>query len=563
MPSPRSAHPRRALVVGPGLAVILRAAGVAVTLLEHAPGVVHLPTLIERSKLEPEQFDFFAQEESLGGRLYLKDVHTLPCPTVFWSIDTHLNLYWQRYYGRLFDRVLTPHYSIIANLPNAWRLSAARLPTAGMNRPFVPHAERAYPLSFVGRLTSHRPLRAALVDLLREHHGLEARQDMSYSQMMDLYAQTRCIPNESIAFEVNFRLLEGASCGACMLTPDVGQDQDTLLTPETEMRVYADGHDLLEQLDLVLTRPTLAEKIGRAAWERVQAEHLPAHRGAQFLEHLPDTRTRALGADADVAFWLTMLQLHRNRLLPPEWPFLTEASARLPENEETLAGRLRFYAEHGLHEEVDALCARLLVSGGFAESFLVNMGAASAALFRNRLDKAKQFWYRQHKHSPRPPEKPETAAHACILWADAARRAGFAAQTGFSYEPAAHCPETALEFLFLAQHRDPADARWLDSADRLTAQHKGLTFYRLGILARLALNQPDDWRRQSLYGLACLQCCRVDAGLHELTLAHALAVRQGRERDFFRLLDGIRPGGRLARAVRRLNVPEQPGDVKG
>ncbi len=565
MPNQHSPKPLRALVIGPRLAGMLRAAGAEVTLLEVPPGITHLPALLQHRGLAPDQFDFFAQQESLGPRLFLEGVHTLPCPTVFWSIDTHLNLYWQRYYGRLFDHVFTPHYSLIEALPDMWRLPASRLATAGIDRPFVPHAERAHPLNFIGVLTAHRPLRTALVKLLRECHDLEPRQDVPYDQMLDLYAQTRCIPNESIAFEVNFRLLEGASCGACVLTQDVGPDQDALFKRDTEMRVYEDGHDLLEQLSMLLARPALAEKIGRAAWERVQAEHLPAYRGAQFLANLPDGRRRVTGADADTAFGLTLLQLGRNRRLPPECAFSPSMLAQLPKNEETLAARLRLAAEQGPAEELDDLCRRLLLSGDFADSFTVNLAAASAALFRNRLDDAKQFWYRQNqpeKNNGRLPEKPESVGHACVLWAEAARRAGFAAQPGFSFEPAAHCPETAFEFLFLAQHRDPADTRWLDSVDRLTAQHKGLTFFRLGILARLALNRPDDWRAQTRYGLACLHSYRVNAGLHELKRARLLAAARGRERDFFRLLDGISPSGRLTRALAQPEPPVCPPDGK-
>ena len=92
--------------------------------------------------------------------------------------------------------------------------------------------------------------------------------------MLKLYDNTRILPNESLCAEVNFRLVEDASCGCCLLTPDIGEDQDALLEPGKKCLIYANGLELLEQIDLPAARPEQAEAIGYAAWRRIQAEHL-------------------------------------------------------------------------------------------------------------------------------------------------------------------------------------------------------------------------------------------------------------------------------------------------
>lgn len=96
----------------------------------------------------------------------------------------------------------------------------------GHCRPWVPHSQRGHAISTVGVLDKHRSLRGWLADLLRVRFEVQARQGVPFAEMLDLYDDSRCTLNQSLGFEVNFRLTEGASCGACVLTPDMGPDQD-------------------------------------------------------------------------------------------------------------------------------------------------------------------------------------------------------------------------------------------------------------------------------------------------------------------------------------------------
>ena len=42
--------------------------------------------------------------------------------------------------------------------------------------------------------------------------GLKAEVELSQEVMLELYDNTRILPNESLCTEVNFRLMEGAAC---------------------------------------------------------------------------------------------------------------------------------------------------------------------------------------------------------------------------------------------------------------------------------------------------------------------------------------------------------------
>ena len=199
-------------------------------------------------------------------------------------------MHWHQYYARLFNAVLTPHLTLWQALPpdlqHPLRNTLIRqMVRQGQNIAWKPHQQRDYNLAFVGVLNHHRPLRTWLCELIASRWEMETRQGISFTDMLALYANSRLVPNEAIAFETNYRLLEGASCGAVVLSPNIGPDQYNLFEPDREILVYHNGAELMEQISMLLARPELAEKIGRAAWERVQKEHLPVHR-AQFIIHM-------------------------------------------------------------------------------------------------------------------------------------------------------------------------------------------------------------------------------------------------------------------------------------
>lgn len=548
----------RIACVGTHLAAEFRRMGHEVLDLHPPGGIVDITALLDARGFAP---DLLVQQETLGARVILAGLETLRCRKAYWAIDSHLNMHWHRHYARLFDVLFTPHLSLFRALPPQWRHPhAVHLAMYGHARSWQPHAGRGHDISLVGVLDKYRPLRGWLAELLRDRFGVQARQGVPFAEMLHLYGDTRIIPNESIGFEVNFRLAEGASCGACVLTPDVGPDQDALFEDGHEMVVYTDGLDLLEKLRFLLRKPDVAERIGRAAWERVQAHHLPGHRAATVLDAVDRAPANAAtGAAGAEALWLTLFHRMRGGALdlPPD--AVSTALDTLPETPANMAARLRAAAEPPKGQpplpvrETPALAElfdRLLATGAHADDVDVNVAAAGAALLRGDLKAAKPFWYRLHQaRQPRAPEKPQSVYHACLLWAELLRREDRDAQPGFTYDPERHCPEAAFEMLVLAQRYNGGDLEWMRGVERLTSRRKALTFYRLGILARLALEPGAPWRTQAEYGLASLRAYRVEQGLHELAEAGRRATTEGQERAFLRLLDGHGPGGHLRRGL--------------
>jgi hypothetical protein len=517
--------------ISSNMAAPLRESGHTVLALYPEPGLHSLRELLAAHAFEP---DAVFQAESLGPRVLFTDLPALPCPKLFWSVDSHLNLFWHRHYGRLFDCVLTPHVSLHAAQPEEWRLPRiARLAKEGAARPFQRHSRRKHMLAFAGRLSGDRGPRKNMLRILASH-GLEPRDGLTLAAMLELYDDTRVVPNESLCMEVNFRLMEGASCGCCLLTPDVGDDQNALLEAGKECLIYADGLELLEQIKELAARPGRTEAIGRAAWLRVQAEHLPRHRAAVILHEAQCCSHASQGEQAALHLLMSIVQLTRTGIFT-EAPGVSDARLRVSSHPFAFAARVQLASETGRTE----LCARLLqenlLSGFGAGELDVEAVCSLAAVWAHDLGIAKQFWYRYHQNVWRQEaHKPESLYHICLLWAREFMRRGRLAQPGLPFIQGT-CPQSALEALLLAGRFAGEDGEWrrllagLDQAPRFYPQLCADTLVELSRFA------PGDWRTGLRAALALFRICALPEGERMLIRAWNTAAVAGQERAFMRM----------------------------
>ena len=474
-----------------------------------------LGQLLEKLPLPP---DCIIQQEILGTRHFLTGLDEAPCPTLYLAFDAHLNLYWQRYYARLFDAALTPHLSLFEVLPPEDRppRTFRQLPP-GTDLAWKSHTERQYPLGFCGRITPTRPLRARMASLLQTRFGLELRQDIPPEAMFRFYRETRVVPNEAICFEVNCRLFESASAGSAILTPDCGPDQTAAFTDGEEMLVYHDGLDLLEKTAWLLANPAEAETMGRKARERVKREHLPRHRAAALLAILPSlARHRATGQEAAALTWLTRLERAKSGDQQHPASRLLAQYETLPERPDVLAGILHLLGTPGRKGPALDFC-RMLLAAPVAPSLPpasfapCNAAASACALAHGDTDLARLFYARQFPAAPIP----ASPSGLCRAWAEEERQAGRTVRPGFSFHPeAGHLPACALEFLVFAGHLQPSEKPALAKEQAaLVAPFPAYADYRLALLET---PPPASPRELEELGKLLLFCCRVDEGLSVL-----------------------------------------------
>lgn len=516
---------------------------VLLTLPKDTP-LLNVPAFLREHNFKP---DFIIQAESLAKRTLLEGLEELPCPKIFWAIDSHLNMHWHHYYARLFDMVLTPHLSLWQNLPVEHQHPMVRQMTRqGQALPWKNHAQRKHDISFVGVLNKYRPLRTWLCELLAERWTMEVKDKLPFGEMLALYADSRIIPNEAIAFEVNYRLMEGASAGAVVLSPNIGPDQDALFTPEREIMVYNNAAELLEQVETLLSRPSLAEKIGYAAWERVQKEHLPIHR-AQFIVQCAEALMQEKEPEEikekryyfQTALWLSQVQTKRSGTFgQADAPLPQAPPIHVPQTEETTAFTLRLLLENGLTDEPKDIIKQLLINTHYPDSLIINTTASFGALKLNDLSLAKQFLYRQYDASNiKNKILPETAGELCLAWSRILMREQFNLYAGFTFNPLLHLPQTAMEAVMLAENSYGKEFEHVSMLEIANNALDGTAaFFRFGYLARLALAKHNNWRVQFDYGILSLICYRFAEGLFELEEAHHKALVQGEDKAYLRLL---------------------------
>lgn len=493
--------------------------------------------------------DVVIQMEHIGRRIFLSGLEELSCPKIFWAVDSHLNLFWQRWYARLFDVVLTPHKGLFEALPLEWRAKDVRnFAIPGYARQWRPHGERNHMASFVGRIDQNRPQRFRFARMLEQRHGVVPCV-LPFHDMLALYDDTRALPNESICREFNFRIMEGASCGCCVLTEDIGDDLAVNFEPGCEVLTYKHALELTDLLFFLAARPAIAEKIGKEAQQRVLKTHLKKHRLAALQCMLPTLAAQTMDhSTAERFFALACIQWARAN--PAYKKHLSAMGALLehqPPHPDVQAMRLRLLLESGRLEDAGSLLNLILGGDGHGSlsvqvehSLDLHTVCAVAAL---RLGNLPLFLscFDLHKHYCPDATVPQTLFQACIAWADILASTGRICQPGFYFDSTRHCPETAFEMIQMAQQFITGDESARQWVQKMAQCSDKTPFYslRLDYKARVSLDSQGDWRSNLDYAMACLNTFLPEDGLAEASLALELARSVGKEDAFAMAADPL------------------------
>ncbi|TIH15693.1 glycosyltransferase family 1 protein [Marinifilum sp. JC120] len=519
------------------------AMGYEVRSLHGQKGKLDLPEKLDELGFNP---DLILQQESLGRRLFLYGLHKLDCIKVFWSVDTHMNMYWHRYYADLFDCVLTTQKKYVPEFINACSAKVEWMPwmaipsgPTAVGPGFVRHSRRQHDLTFVGRVTSHRKSRLWFVDFLKSQYNLNLEDSLNYSEMMAVYRKTRVVPNEALFGEVNFRLFEATSCGCAVVTPDVGGGLEELFEVGKEIEVYNDVLELKEVLDRFINSPELSGSVGMAAYARVLKDHLPSSRVAAICEIAESLTSRSLAAD-------------RAELLLCMSEFLLAEAGDKSVDLDLLLKRL---FSLGRCELRDVALFRILARSGFTDLFMqiahpyldksigssdcyFNMSASLSALKLGQWEVAKHFWY-SYSVTGRSDKaaKPEDDVHLLKLWGDAAFKSGLNIRSGVTFNEDEGIPSCASDCFFAALYRKPSDKEIYRKLGSIFSGVKGGEPSRLGFLSHLSLHYTEDWRVSAEVAVTNLKVFRLHEGLRELENARVIAEKAGQERFLKRKIE--------------------------
>ncbi|WP_051434744.1 glycosyltransferase [Desulfonatronum lacustre] len=535
----------RLCVINCALQNELQSLGNTVLGLHPKPGIHDLPRLLEEHRFEP---DVVIQQESLGPRVLLKGLENISGLKVFWSIDTHLNAFWQMEYVRLFDLACSTQRNWSEYLHKQTNVPAFWLPWFGRRLPWKGWNQRQRAVCFVGRVTEHRPSRKRFVDFLRREFQMELVQDVSFQQMLEVYREARLAPNESIFGEINFRLFEAASCGCLVLNPSGIPGLEETFLPDREIGVFSHALELKSKVNHYSRNQGLAEQMAKAAWARIQEEHLAIHRAQKLLEAVTQATGRSSSRPEPPALsWaLTLYRLWQARRVPIATEVLENQLLALPESPRKREALLGFWLGTNRRDLVlHDLMTLLQPDIAYGNEPSLARNASLAALHLGEFTLATAFWMRYRKSTGRMAKKPLTPHRLYLEWSREMMRDDYRVRRGFVYDHERQIPESALECLIMGHRLNPHDMDICKAMDALLQKEPGFEPTRLALLSHVTLHQPLNWQAGLKLGLVNLQDFRLEQGLEELLLAASRAEEQGESRKFNNALAAADPDGSI------------------
>lgn len=541
-----------AVYVSPSLAPWLDAFPADVAVLTPPPGIFDLPAALEERGLRP---DIVLQDERLAPRVLLKGLEKIGCPTIFWSLDPHLNSYWQAPYAALFDAVAVTQKDWVAPLREAG--SPARtvewITWSATPAPWTPFARRTHAAAFVGRMSRHRPVRQMFAEFLTARFPLRLETDIAHELVQQVYVQARLAPNESIRGEINQRLFTAAGAGCLVLEPGLDNGLEELFEPGKEIATYADAMELAEAMAHFTACPDQAERMGRAARARVSREHRPAHR-VEALGRLafsgPCGSPR--GAGSERLFWLAAGRALESNLLDAAPEEIIQGLAAFQEDPACLTSILSLLTLGGQARDAWRL-ARRFNADGFAPADASFQACACALALRHGEFELARSLYESFCAAAGEPARasgrPQSPAGLYAALAESLARRDLKWRPGFPFDPDLHLPATASDFFHMSLKLVPDDVAVLRKTEALLRAMPGSELYRLGYLSELSLRSRDDFRLSLSLGLVDLKLFRIEQGLEELRLARELARDQGKLASFERALAARDPQGRIRAAL--------------
>lgn len=217
------------------------------------------------------------------------DPYTIPCPTVYYSIDTYCNP-WHVPYAHTFDLVCVAQKDFVPLFREDGQ-DARWLPLfcmqQGEGRPF---AERQVPISFVGTLEhknnpDRKPFLEAFNSLLplRFHCG----------DFRPVFTDSKIVLNQTAFSEINFRCFEAMALGAALLMEKCENGMDELFSPgENILPAYPRNNaaEAARIAAIYLKRPRALAEIAANGRHLVITRHDAASRARTLLEMIDGLR---------------------------------------------------------------------------------------------------------------------------------------------------------------------------------------------------------------------------------------------------------------------------------
>ncbi|SDN65792.1 Glycosyl transferases group 1 [Desulfonauticus submarinus] len=490
-------------------------------------GIIDLAKYPGALEFKPE---LIFHQENLGPRTLLIGLDKFHCPKVFWSIDTHLNFFWHKYYGKNYDIVFSaqPHW---VDKFQEHNIHAEFLPWYVEKNKWISWSLRKHQLCFVGRISQYRPIRKRLINFLKQNFSdFIFKQDIGRDEMFCLYQQSKIVVNECIAGDLNFRFFEAMGNGALLVTPNL-PCIDLLFEPEKEFVSYTHGLELRDKLKFYIKNDLKALSIARNGYEKSLKCHLAEHRVRKILSCVQDIESKKLDE----------LEVYNNTILSLYFLSLNGINENCENKIDKFISTLprdNFYWSLLLEVFIDKqqklkeLLDFLLLNKIGERDLELNAIGSEAALRLDNLRLAKLFLLRYVKGKNIVVEK-LNSIDIHLFWAKEFLKEKRILRQGFLFDSKKHFPRAALEFIYLALEENQNNEQVLHLARVLAKKIAGQENFLLKVESWLSLLEPNNWRLNLDLVLTNLKNFRLKEAEEELYLAYENAKKQGEESLFW------------------------------
>ncbi len=262
-------------------------------------GVELLPFSSFSHQIESESFSAFEKFSGQVDLIVIEFVGKFPwpeedltvlqecsVPVAVYAVDSTINIYYYKYLLRFFDYVFVDQQSSVKEL-EGFGIKAHWLPLCAQESDFRHAQAKSLGLSFVGRTSEERLKRGYLLSQLFENfpqkEDFQIFQDLSESEMQDIFASSVAVLNENLFNGLTLRVLQALASGSVLLTEEQMDGMDLYFNDKEDLLYYT-PQNLVPLVHDILENPDKYKEIARQGQEKCWKFHRSYVRAKELLE---------------------------------------------------------------------------------------------------------------------------------------------------------------------------------------------------------------------------------------------------------------------------------------
>jgi tetratricopeptide (TPR) repeat protein len=201
---------------------------------------------------------------------------------VAYCIDSYINEFFLKHLLFLFDDIFVDQLSSVKNLKKSG-IRSYWLPLCVSKNTFRDSRPKDHQISFVGRVTKFRRKRQNLLKQIKRRYPLNHVQNVSVSEMQDIFASSMIVLNENLFDGLTLRIFQGLASGSVLLTEECSSVRQHF---NSNHMVFYNHENIFRQVDSILGNPKGWANVAREGQALCWEKHTSLARAEEFIRVL-------------------------------------------------------------------------------------------------------------------------------------------------------------------------------------------------------------------------------------------------------------------------------------